>query len=56
MTYRRSYRKRTYYQRLTQKHPIPTTAILQADEEELERQESWNCPSVIGQLNLHYTG
>jgi hypothetical protein len=29
----------------------PATAILQADTEGLARQESWNYPSVIGQLN-----
>jgi hypothetical protein len=27
--------------------PTPTTAILYADKEGLERQESWNYPSVI---------
>jgi hypothetical protein len=31
--------------------PTPATAILHADTEGLARQESWNCPSVIGQLN-----
>jgi hypothetical protein len=31
--------------------PTPTTAILHADTEGLARQESWNYPSVIGQLN-----
>jgi hypothetical protein len=31
--------------------PTPATAILYADTEELARQESWNYPSVIGQLN-----
>jgi hypothetical protein len=31
--------------------PPPATAILHADKEGLERQESWNYPSVIGQLN-----
>jgi hypothetical protein len=32
--------------------PTPATAILHADTEGLVRQESWNYPSVIGQL--HY--
>jgi hypothetical protein len=31
--------------------PTPATAILHADTEGLARQESWNYPSVIGQLN-----
>jgi hypothetical protein len=31
--------------------PAPATAILHADKEGLERQESWNYPSIIGQLN-----
>jgi hypothetical protein len=31
--------------------PTPATAILHADTEGLTRQESWNYPSVIGQLN-----
>jgi hypothetical protein len=31
--------------------PTPATAILDADTEGLARQESWNYPSVIGQLN-----
>jgi hypothetical protein len=31
--------------------PTPETAIIHADKEGLERQESWNYPSVIGQLN-----
>jgi hypothetical protein len=31
--------------------PTPATAILHADKEGLARQESWNYPSVIGQLN-----
>jgi hypothetical protein len=31
--------------------PTPATAILHADKEGLARQKSWNCPSVIGQLN-----
>jgi hypothetical protein len=31
--------------------PTPATAILHADKEVLARQESWNYPSVIGQLN-----
>jgi hypothetical protein len=31
--------------------PTPATAILHADKEELTRQESWSCPSVIRQLN-----
>jgi hypothetical protein len=31
--------------------PTPAIAILHADEEGLEKQESWNYPSVIGQLN-----
>jgi hypothetical protein len=31
--------------------PTPATAILHADAEGLARQESWNYPSVIGQLN-----
>jgi hypothetical protein len=31
--------------------PAPSTAILQTDKEGLERQESWNYPSVIGQIN-----
>jgi hypothetical protein len=31
--------------------PTPATAILHADTEGLARQESWNCPSVIVQLN-----
>jgi hypothetical protein len=30
--------------------PTPATAILHADTEGLARQESWNYPSVIGQL------
>jgi hypothetical protein len=31
--------------------PTPATVILHADAEGLARQESWNYPSVIGQLN-----
>jgi hypothetical protein len=31
--------------------PTPATSILHADIEGLARQESWNYPSVIGQLN-----
>jgi hypothetical protein len=31
--------------------PTPVTAILHADKDGLERHESWNYPSVIGQLN-----
>jgi hypothetical protein len=31
--------------------PTPATSILHADTEGLSRQESWNYPSVIGQLN-----
>jgi hypothetical protein len=31
----------------------PATAILHADTEGLVRQESWNYPSVIGQLKYH---
>jgi hypothetical protein len=31
--------------------PTPATAILHTDTEGLARQESWNYPSVIGQLN-----
>jgi hypothetical protein len=31
--------------------PTPATAMLHADTEGLARQESWNYPSVIGQLN-----
>jgi hypothetical protein len=31
--------------------PTPATAILHADTEGLARQESWNYPSVIGQIN-----
>jgi hypothetical protein len=31
--------------------PTPATAILHADTEGLACQESWNYPSVIGQLN-----
>jgi hypothetical protein len=31
--------------------PTPATAILHADTDGLVRQESWNYPSVIGQLN-----
>jgi hypothetical protein len=31
--------------------PTPATAILNADSDGLARQESWNYPSVIGQLN-----
>jgi hypothetical protein len=31
--------------------PTPATTILHADKEGLARQESWNYPSVIGQLN-----
>jgi short-subunit dehydrogenase involved in D-alanine esterification of teichoic acids len=31
--------------------PTPATGILHADTEGLARQESWNYPSVIGQLN-----
>jgi hypothetical protein len=31
--------------------PTPATAILHADKEGLARQESWNYPSVIKQLN-----
>jgi hypothetical protein len=31
--------------------PAPTTAILHADTDGLARQEFWNYPSVIGQLN-----
>jgi hypothetical protein len=30
--------------------PTPATAILQADKEGLAQQESWNYPSIIGQL------
>jgi hypothetical protein len=29
----------------------PATSILHDDKEVLERQESWNYPSIIGQLN-----
>jgi hypothetical protein len=31
--------------------PTPATAIVHADKEGLERQESWKYPSVIGKLN-----
>jgi hypothetical protein len=31
--------------------PTPATAILHADTEGLARQESWNYPSITGQLN-----
>jgi hypothetical protein len=31
--------------------PTPATAILHANKEGLARQESWNYPSVIGQIN-----
>jgi hypothetical protein len=31
--------------------PTPATEILHADTEGLAQQESWNYPSVIGQLN-----
>jgi hypothetical protein len=31
--------------------PTPATAIFHADTDGLARQESWNYPSVIGQLN-----
>jgi hypothetical protein len=31
--------------------PTPATTILHADKEGLERQESWNYSSIIGQLN-----
>jgi hypothetical protein len=31
--------------------PIPATSISHADKEGLERQESWNYPYIIGQLN-----
>jgi hypothetical protein len=31
--------------------PTPAAAILHADTEGLARQETWNYPSVIGQLN-----
>jgi hypothetical protein len=31
--------------------PTPATAIFHADKEGLAKQESWNYPSVIGQLN-----
>jgi hypothetical protein len=31
--------------------PTAATSILHADKEGLERKESWNYPSVIGQLN-----
>jgi hypothetical protein len=31
--------------------PTPATAIIHADTDALGRQESWNYPSVIGQLN-----
>jgi hypothetical protein len=31
--------------------PTPDTEILHANKDGLERQESWNYPSVIGQLN-----
>jgi hypothetical protein len=31
--------------------PTPAMEILHADTDGLARQESWNCPSVIGQLN-----
>jgi hypothetical protein len=31
--------------------PTPATAILHAETEGLARQESWNYPSIIGQLN-----
>jgi hypothetical protein len=30
--------------------PTPSTAIIHADKEGLARQESWNYPSLIGQL------
>jgi hypothetical protein len=33
------------------KTPTPATEILHDDKEGLERQESWNYPSVIRQLN-----
>jgi hypothetical protein len=36
---------------LLKKTPTPATSILHADKEGLERQESWNYPSIIGQLN-----
>jgi hypothetical protein len=31
--------------------PTPATEILHADKEGLERQDSWNYPSIIRQLN-----
>jgi hypothetical protein len=31
--------------------PTPAISILHDDKEGLARQESWNCPSIIGQLN-----
>jgi hypothetical protein len=31
--------------------PTPDTAILHVDKEGLDRHESWNYPSIIGQLN-----
>jgi hypothetical protein len=31
--------------------PTPATSILHADKEGLEKQESWNYPSLIGKLN-----
>jgi hypothetical protein len=31
--------------------PTPATAILHSDKEGLTRQESWNYPSIIGQIN-----
>jgi hypothetical protein len=31
--------------------PTPATSILHADKDGLERQESWNYPPVVGQLN-----
>jgi hypothetical protein len=49
--YRRSHRKRTHPQGRLKNTPTPATAIVHADKEGFERQESWNYPSVFGQLN-----
>jgi hypothetical protein len=51
MAYKRRNRKCPHSQRSTQNTPTPATAILHADTYGLTRQESWNYPSVIGQLN-----
>jgi hypothetical protein len=51
MTYRRRYRHPKDPKGRLKNTPTPATSILHTNKEGTERQESWNYPSIIGQLN-----